>query len=81
MESRPGGLLRRVPAGTVHTFANETDADVVWVTGWRPKGFERFFGEFGVANSDREAAAKSVSPEILSRVTKYSESYGMFVKT
>ena len=81
MEAPRAGSFVELPARTVHTFANETDADVVWVTGWRPKGFERFFGEFGVANSDREAAAKSVSPGILSRVMKYSESYGMFVKT
>jgi mannose-6-phosphate isomerase-like protein (cupin superfamily) len=79
--SRVGaGSFVELPAKTVHTFVNKTDADVVWVTGWRPKGFERFFSDFGVASSELDAPAKSVSPEIISRVMRDSERYGMFVK-
>lgn len=38
----PGSFVELAPK-TPHTFINNTEAAVVWVTGWRPKGFERFF--------------------------------------
>ena len=38
----PGSFLDLAPK-TTHTFINKTEAPVVWLTGWRPKGFERFF--------------------------------------
>lgn len=76
----PAGSFVELPAKTVHTFVNKTDEDVVWITGWRPKGFQKFFSDFGVATSEHDAATKSVSTEIISRVMKDSESYGMFVK-
>ena len=75
------GSFVELPAKTVHTFVNKTDEDVVWITGWRPKGFQKFFSDFGVASSELDASAKSVSSEIIGRVMKDSESYGMFVKT
>ena len=74
------GSFVELPPKTVHTFVNKTDADVVWITGWRPKGFEKFFADFGVTTSETDAAAKSVSPDIIGRVMKGSESYGMFVR-
>jgi mannose-6-phosphate isomerase-like protein (cupin superfamily) len=80
--SRVGaGSFVELPAKTVHTFVNKTDEDVVWVTGWRPKGFEKFFSDFGVATSEPDAATRSVSSDIIGRVMKDSEQYGMFVKT
>jgi hypothetical protein len=33
------GSYVELPPGSVHTFINNTAEDVVWVTGWRPKGF------------------------------------------
>jgi uncharacterized cupin superfamily protein len=77
------GSFVELPAKTVHTFVNKTGDDVVWLTGWRPKGFQKFFTDFGVVSSDADidAAAKSVSPDIIGRVMKDCEGYGMFVKT
>lgn len=74
------GSFVELPAKTVHTFVNNSDEDVVWITGWRPKGFEKFFRDFGVASTEPDAPVKSVSPEIIRRVMSDSESYGMFVK-
>ena len=74
------GSFVELPAKTVHTFVNNTDEDVVWITGWRPKGFEKFFSDFGVASTEPGAPVRSVSPEIIERVMKDSESYGMFLK-
>jgi quercetin dioxygenase-like cupin family protein len=80
--SRVGaGSFVELPANTVHTFVNKTAEEAVWITGWRPKGFEKFFADFGVASSEQEAAARSVAPDIIGRVMKESEHYGMFVKT
>jgi mannose-6-phosphate isomerase-like protein (cupin superfamily) len=75
------GSFVELPAKTVHTFVNKTDEDVVWLTGWRPKGFQRFFTDFGVAGGEHDARTQSVSPEIIGRVMRESERYGMFVKT
>ena len=53
----------------------------MWITGWRPKGFEKFFTR--LRRSERRARLrrpKSVSPDIIGRVIKDSERYGMFVK-
>ncbi len=36
----PGAYVELEPS-TTHTFINNTESEVVWVTGWRPKGFER----------------------------------------
>jgi uncharacterized cupin superfamily protein len=36
-----GSFVELLP-GTVHTFVNKTDQDTVWLTGWRPKGFQKF---------------------------------------
>ena len=74
------GSFVELPAQTVHTFVNRTGDDVVWITGWRPKGFEKFFTDFGVASSELDASARSISPDIIGRVMKDSESYGMFVR-
>ncbi len=75
------GSFVELPANTVHTFVNESAEDAVWLTGWRPKGFEKFFTDFGIAIAEQEAAAKSVSADVIGRVMKESESYGMFVRT
>lgn len=75
------GSFVELPANTIHTFVNKTEQDVVWITGWRPKGFEKFFSDFGVASTELDASLKSVSPDIIDRVMKGSESYGMFVRT
>jgi quercetin dioxygenase-like cupin family protein len=74
------GEFVELPPNTVHSFINNTDEDVVWLTGWRPKGFERFFRVFGVSTSQEGAQAKSVSDEIVGRVVQQSEDFGMFVK-
>jgi hypothetical protein len=45
-----------LPPGAVHTFVNNTNEDTLWVTGWLPKGFERFFSEFGNRQRSSERA-------------------------
>jgi len=79
--SRAGsGTFTEIPSKTVHTFVNNSDEDVVWITGWRPKGFQKFFTEFGINSSQPDALAKSMSPDVIARVMKESEDYGMFVR-
>ena len=73
---RPGGFVE-LPPGTLHSFVNNGDEDAVWVTGWRPKGFERFFFEFGIPVTVDDAQARSVSPEIIQRVLAESASFGL----
>jgi len=74
------GSFVELPAKTIHTFVNKTAEEVVWITGWRPKGFQKFFADFGIASNEHDAPAKSVSRDIIDRVMKDSESYGMFVR-
>jgi len=76
----PGSFVELAP-GVVHTFINNTAEPVVWITGWRPKGFERFFRDFGVPALEEAARERSVSAPVIERVVALSESYGMFVRT
>jgi hypothetical protein len=52
----------------------------MWITGWRPKGFQKFFSDFGVPSTQEAAQEKSVSDEIIQKVMESCERYGMFVK-
>ncbi len=74
----PGTFLELAP-NTVHTFINNTEQDVVWVTGWRPKGFQKFFDDFGIPVSETAAQQRSVSEETIKRVVERCESYGMHI--
>ncbi|HZP39412.1 MAG TPA: cupin domain-containing protein [Methylomirabilota bacterium] len=74
----PGSFVE-LPPRTTHTFINNTDAPVVWVTGWRPEGFERFFTDFGVPATDGRAQDRSVAEDIVARVVQSAECYGMYL--
>jgi quercetin dioxygenase-like cupin family protein len=73
------GEYAELPPNTVHTFINNTERDVVWITGWRPRGFEKFFSDFGIASDDAGAREKSVAPEMIQRVLQSVERYGMIL--
>jgi quercetin dioxygenase-like cupin family protein len=73
------GSFVELPPNTTHTFINNTEQDVVWVTGWRPKGFERFFRDFGIPVQDPLAQEKSVADQIVQNVLKNVEHYGMYL--
>lgn len=74
------GEFAELPPDTLHTFINNTAEDTVWVTGWRPKGFEKFFEEFGVPASRADAREASVSEASIRRVVEGCERFGMFVR-
>ena len=44
-----------LPPNTIHTFINNTEENVIWITGWRPKGFQRFFRDFGISSTQERA--------------------------
>jgi len=73
------GSFVELPPNTTHTFINNTEEDVVWVTGWRPKGFERFFRDFGISLSDAQSQEKSVADEVVQSVVQNVEKYGMYL--
>jgi quercetin dioxygenase-like cupin family protein len=75
----PAGSFIELPPNTLHTFINNTDEDVVWLTGWRPKGFQRFFGDFGIPRDQDGANEQSVSDRVVQQVVKECESYGMYL--
>ena len=75
----PGRFLDLAP-DTTHTFINQTDTNVVWVTGWRPKGFERFFEDFGIPATEPDAQSRSVADAIVQRVVQNVTSYGMYLR-
>jgi quercetin dioxygenase-like cupin family protein len=79
-ESMSAGSFVELPPNTVHTFINKGSEDVVWITGWRPKGFERFFRDFGIPTGEEAAREKSVSEKVVQRVIQTCESYGMCLK-
>lgn len=73
------GSFVDLPPNTTHTLINNTEQDVVWVTGWRPKGFERFFRDFGIPVQESLAQEKSVADEVVQNVSKNVERYGMYL--
>ncbi len=73
------GSFVDLPPNTPPTFINNTEQDVVWVTGWRPKGFERFFRDFGIPVSDSQSQQKSVADSVVQNVVQNVENYGMYL--
>ena len=75
----PAGSFVELPPNTTHTFINNADEDVVWITGWRPKGFERFFRDFGIPVHESQAPERSVADQVVRNVVQNVERYGMYV--
>ena len=75
----PAGSFVDLPPATTHTFINNTEEDVVWITGWRPKGFQRFFEDFGIPAGEDNAPAKSVADDLVQNVVRDVENYGMYL--
>ena len=73
------GSFVELPPNTTHTFIYNTEQDVVWVTGWRPKGFERFFRDFGIPLQESLAQDKSVADQVVQNVVENVERYGMYL--
>jgi gentisate 1,2-dioxygenase len=73
------GKFVELPPNTIHSFINNTEEDVVWITGWRPKGFQKFFGDFGIPDDQEGASEKSVSEAMIRRVMNDCEKYGMYI--
>lgn len=70
-----------VPRGAVHTFRNPTETEVKWITTFAPRGFERFFEDFGIP-ADREGAQEaSLCDSLIQRVIAECASYGMILAT
>ncbi len=70
-----------IPRGAVHTFRNPADTEVKWITTFAPRGFERFFQDFGVPAERERARESSLSDEMIQRVVADSASYGMILAT
>jgi quercetin dioxygenase-like cupin family protein len=73
------GSFVDLPPHTTHTFINKSDEDVVWITGWRPKGFQVFFEDFGVPEHEEGARDKSVAADLVQNVVRSVERYGMYL--
>jgi oxalate decarboxylase/phosphoglucose isomerase-like protein (cupin superfamily) len=75
------GSFVELPPNTTHTFINNTEEDVVWITGWRPKGFEQFFRDFGVPIDRPAAVEQSVADTLIQGVVRNVERYGMYLSS
>ena len=80
-QSLSAGSFVELPPNTLHTFINNSEEEVVWITGWRPKGFEQFFQDFGVPAHVEDAQRKSMAQEIVNDVIENTERYGMYIST
>jgi quercetin dioxygenase-like cupin family protein len=63
--------------GVVHTFRNPGATPTRFVTGFTPRGFERFFATFGIPADQPDAMAASVAPALIERVLREADSFGM----
>jgi len=75
----PAGSFVDLPPNTTHTFINNSEEDVVWVTGWHPKGFQQFFQDFGIPAHEPQAQERSVAEGLVKDVVQNAECYGMYV--
>ena len=78
-KSMTAGSFVELAPNVTHTFINNTNEDVIWITGWRPKGFQKFFADFGVPCNQQAARELSISSSIVQRVVQNCESYGMYI--
>ena len=78
-EECPAGTFVDLPPNTVHTFINDTEEDVVWITGWRPKGFQKFFEDFGYPVQEANSCEQSTSDSTVQNVVQKVEAYGMYI--
>jgi quercetin dioxygenase-like cupin family protein len=68
-----------LPPSTTHTFINNADQDAVWITGWRPKGFQKFFLDFGIPAHEAQAQQRSTAESLIENVVHTVARYGMHV--
>lgn len=68
-----------VPRGTVHTFRAGGNLPARFMNLFDPAGFERFFRDLGVPQSDPDGQAKSVRPEVIERVLAHAGDWGMIL--
>jgi quercetin dioxygenase-like cupin family protein len=68
-----------VPVGSIHTFRNRSEQDACWLTTFAPKGFERFFEDFGQPVDRPGSREASLAPELIQRVITRSADYGMIL--
>jgi hypothetical protein len=73
------GEICRLDAGDYPPFINNTEEDIVWITGWLPKGFQRFFLDFGFPTTDENARARSVADDLIQKVVSSVQRHGMYV--
>ena len=66
----PAGSFLELPPNTPHTFINRTEKNVAWMTGWRLKGFERFFRAFGIPAEEAGARERSVAEAVVQKVVQ-----------
>jgi len=68
-----------IEPGCVHTLANNSAKDVRWLTGWSPRGFERFFTHFGHDAEQAGSREVSLSGERVRAVVSGCAEFGMSV--
>ncbi|PKA99188.1 Cupin domain-containing protein [Flavobacteriaceae bacterium MAR_2009_75] len=76
-ETLKAGESLDVPPGTLHTFVNKGDVPCKFVSIHSPKGFFKFFKEFGVDKNEANAFEKSVHPEIIQQVLGTAHQFDM----
>ena len=69
-----------IPPDTLHTFKNVGTSVCKWVNIHSPKGFGEFFAQYGIPESEEDAAQKSVAPEIIGKVLETAPNYDMIIK-
>lgn len=68
-----------VPRGSVHTFRNPDGVEARWLTTFAPRGFERFFTDFGIPTDRADAQAASVDGALIGEVIARCGEYGMIL--
>ncbi|MGI9531641.1 cupin domain-containing protein [Lutimonas sp.] len=68
-----------LPPDTIHTFSNNSDQSCKWVNVHSPKGFLKFFEDFGVSDTEENAATQSTNPAIIEKVLQTAADYDMVI--
>lgn len=66
-----------LPPQTVHTFSNNSDQPCQWVNIHSPKGFLKFFDDFGVSDTEENAAEKSTDQAFIQKLMQTAADYDM----
>lgn len=73
------GEVIDIPPNTLHTFENASDNTCKVVNIHSPKGFRKFFENFGVLEHQKDSKSASLKPAVIQKLIETASDYDMLI--